>query len=148
MYKTNHYHINRIIDGELVAVFATIEEVRKYMRMKNKNNYGITFMDENGDTHNCQIEIDGGGTIYDFFKEVCKTYEEFKYLEDEIKSESLEYKYLFWKIFIRPYFARYVDLPTNDIFDVKIRYLSDEEIKNRQALIKRIFRKKFLKMFE
>lgn len=53
MYKTNHYHVNRVIDGELVAVFATIEEVRKYMRLRNKNNYEITFMDKNGNTYNC-----------------------------------------------------------------------------------------------
>lgn len=119
-------------------------------------------------------------TIYDFLKEVCKTYEEYTYiknkidsvvltrikkpvailidahgcsLEDEIKNAKPDpnaYKYLLWKTFARPYFAKYVYLPKRGKgrFDLATRELSDEEIKNRQALIKRIFRKKFLWIFE
>ena len=119
-------------------------------------------------------------TIYDFLKEVCKTYEEYYYiknkidsvvitrikkpvailidahgcsLEDEIKNAKPDpnaYKYLLWKTFARPYFAKYVYLPRRkeSRLDFKTRDLSDVEIKNRQALIKRIFRKKFLWMFK
>lgn len=119
-------------------------------------------------------------TIYDFLKEVCKTKEEYTYLknkvdsvvlrpvrkpiailidahgcnlEDEIKNAKPDpnaYKYLLWKTFARPYFAKYVFLPMSDkdIFFREKRNLSDKEIKNRQALIKRIFRKKFLWIFE
>lgn len=121
-------------------------------------------------------------TIYDFFKEVCETYEEYRYLknkvdsvvltriknpgvifidargcnlEDEIKNAKPDpnaYKYLLWNTFARPYFAKYVYLPRDPrlgrlSISRRTRDLSEEEIKNRQALIKRIFRKKFLWIF-
>lgn len=92
MYKTNHYHVNRIIDGKLVALFATIEEVRKYMRMKDRNNYEITFMDENGDTHNCQIERNMKTKEYlNMVTGEIYYLDEYKKLTEEEKAQTISY---------------------------------------------------------